>query len=118
MRLTICLLLLVLGGCAGYARLEWKHPQGLDDNQRLTAQRECRELAHREARYQSFFYADPFFPFHRSFYYHGSYHTGSFWYEHQLHLKYQDDINRFYRFCMEAKGWRLEQVVEDETVLP
>lgn len=108
MKYIVILMLLVLGGCAAYPRLIWEHPQGFDADQRLQAQQECRELAHREARYQSFFYGDLFFPFHRSFYYHDRHYPSStFWYEHHRQLKYQDDLDRFYHLCMEAKGWRL-----------
>lgn len=114
MRIVVCLLLFVISGCATQSRQVWEHPQGLDADQRLAAQRECRDRAHQEARYQLFFYADPFFPFYYSFYYHNRSYGSSFWYEHQRHMKYQDDLNRLYRFCMEAKGWRLKQIEIDE----
>lgn len=107
MKYTVILLLLILSGCAT-STLVWEHTQGLDAEQRLLAQQECRELAHREARYQSFFYDGLFFPLRSSFYYHERYYAPSpFWYEHNRQMRYHDNANRFYRLCMEAKGWRL-----------
>lgn len=104
----IVLLFLILTGCAARVPLVWEHPQGFDTDQRLQAQQECRELAAREARYQSFYYGDQYFPFHRPFYYHRDrYNSRFFWYERHRQMKYLKDSSRFYRLCMEAKGWQL-----------
>lgn len=111
MRIMILLFVLFLSGCATRGALVWEHSQGYDDQQLQQAQRECRQLAQREARYPYFYYKEPLFPFHRPFYYH-SRHYGSdlFWNDHFMQLRYQEELSRLYRICMEAKEWRLVRV--------
>lgn len=108
MRAITLIFLVFLTGCAARGALVWEHSHGHDDRQLRQAQQECRQLAHREARYPFFYYKDPLFHFHRPFNYHGRYYASDlFWNDHFAQLRYQEDVSRLYRICMEAKGWRL-----------
>lgn len=107
----ILIFLIFLSGCAARGALVWEHSHGHDDRQLQQAQKECRQLAHREARYPYFYYKDPLFPFYRPFNYHGRYYGRDLlWNDHFAQLRYQEDVSRLYRICMEAKGWRLVRV--------
>lgn len=108
MKIIGLMMLVFLSGCAIRSGLEWQHIHGDNDRQLQIAQKECRQLAHREARYPSYFHTDPLFPFYRPFNYYGRhYDKGYLWHDHFAQLRYQDDLSRLYRICMEAKGWRL-----------
>lgn len=96
-----------VGGCASGTYWTWEHPtygQG-----RLGAdQQECRQLARQEANRNDFFYGYGSYPlywphFSRRYYYDPYWD----WYYHDRFMRYQNDLDRYYRLCMKAKGWSL-----------
>lgn len=116
MKALLVLLIILLSGCATRSTLVWEHSQGLNDTQLLSAQKECRQLAHRETRYPYFYHSDLYYPFYRPFYYHDRYYAADFfWHDHYRQMWYQDELSRLYRLCMEAKGWRLVPALPPET---
>jgi hypothetical protein len=107
MKYAAVLFFLLLAGCAGRVTYTWQHDQGLDAVQLARAQPECRDLAYREARFEYFFYRDPFYPLYRPFPYYDRYYPDSFfWHDHYRQIWYQEDLSRLYHICMEAKGWQ------------
>lgn len=109
MRIIFLLFLIFLTGCAGRDTLVWEHSEGYGDPQLLQAQKECRQIAQREARYPYYYYSDPLFPFYRPFHYYDRHYYAEdlIWRDHFAQMRYQDELSRLYRVCMEAKGWRL-----------
>jgi hypothetical protein len=115
MRIYMLLLLVFLTGCAARGALVWEHSEGFGDLQLQQAQKECRQIAQREVRYPYYPYGDPLFPFYRPFYYHDRHYAyDSIWYDHFAQMRYQDELSRLYRICMEAKGWRLIRIIPQE----
>ncbi len=115
----ICLfIVLILAGCTGRGMLVWEHPQGLDNQQLLQAQKECQQIAHRETRFPHYIYGtygSPLFPFYRPFYYHDRHYADDvIWHDHVEHMSYQREFNRLYRICMTAKGWSLVYIPAEE----
>lgn len=111
MRIIIFVCILLLTGCAGRGALIWERTEAYSDRQLQQAQNECRQIAQREARSPFFYYHDSPFPFYRHFNYHGRYYGSDLlWNDHFAHLRYQNELSRIYRVCMEAKGWRLVRV--------
>jgi len=115
MKVIILLLFVFLTGCAGRGVLVWEHTEGLGDLQLQQAQKECRQIAQREMRYPYYTYGDPLFPFYRPFYYHDRYYADEWiWRDHFAQMRYQEELSRLYRVCMEAKGWRLVRILPQE----
>ncbi|MBW6508277.1 MAG: hypothetical protein K0A94_01910 [Desulfuromonadales bacterium] len=111
MRVIILLFLIFLTGCASRGTLVWQHSEGYGDQQLQQAQKECRQIAQREARYPYpyYYYGDSLFPFYRPFYYQDRHYYAEdwIWRDHFTQMRYQEELSRLYRVCMEAKGWRL-----------
>lgn len=116
MRVIILLFLVFLTGCASRGTLVWEHSEKLGDLQLQQAQKECRQIAQREARYPYYYYSDPLFPFYRPFYYHDRYYYAGdlIWRDHFAQMRYQEELSRLYRVCMEAKGWQLVRIPPPE----
>ena len=115
MKIIILVLFVFLTGCAGRGVLVWEHPEGLDDLQLQQAQNECRQIAQREVSYPYYPYGDLLFPFYRPFNYHGRYYADDWiWRDHFAQMRYQEELSRFYRVCMEAKGWRMIRILPQE----
>ncbi|MFO7766544.1 MAG: hypothetical protein R6V33_08950 [Pelovirga sp.] len=111
MRVMIFVFVLFLAGCAARGTLVWEHTEAHSDRELQQAQQECRQLAQREARFPYFYYHDSPFPFYRPFNYHGRYYGSDlFFNDHFAHIRYQEELSRLYRVCMEAKGWQLVRV--------
>jgi hypothetical protein len=112
MKIIMLFLFILLTGCASRGALVWEHSEGLGDLELQRAQKECRQLAQREARFPYYPYGDPLFPFYRPFYYHGRYYVDDWiWRDHFAQMRYQEEFSRLYRVCMEAKGWRLVRIL-------
>lgn len=117
MRLIIMMITaLLLTGCAARGTLVWQHSQGYDDTRLEADRKDCLRLAQREVRYPYFYYNDPFFPFYPPFPYHGRYYYpgNTLWYDHFQQVRYQDELNRLFHLCMEAKGWHLVRIPAPE----
>lgn len=116
MRVIILLFLSFLTGCAGHGALVWEHSEGFGDQQLQQAQNECRQIAQREARYPYYYYSDPLFPFYSPFHYYERhyYPENLIWRDHFEQMRYQEELSRLYRVCMQAKGWRLVRLPSQE----
>lgn len=94
-------LLLLLSGCGSHSNRTWQHPDKQGELQLLKDWKECRELAQTEVAQINYFY---------NFYgggmyelpYYGPYYRGD---------RYQDDVERFFRVCMKAKGWQRVKII-------
>ena len=116
-RLLFCGILLVvsLTGCVAGGQWTWRHPGGLGEQQLAVDREACLTLAHREARAVEYRYLWP-----RSYwgtplfappgFYHRPYYN---WYRYDMSFRYQDELRRFFRFCMEAKGWQRVRLPTD-----
>jgi len=114
MKILLLFLIILLTGCAGRGAFVWEHTEGLGDLQLQQAQKECRQIAQREVRYPYDLYrpySHTLFPFYRPFYYHNRHYVNDWiWHDHFAQMRYQDELSRLYRVCMEAKGWRLVRI--------
>lgn len=117
-------MLLFLGGCASSSYWAWQHPDKQGELQLLKDQKECRDLAQAEVakiNYYFDFYNMYDFPYywpsprdrhHRPVL--RSYHPYFGSYGHYRFLQQQDDLDRFFRICMKAKGWRRVKIDPDK----
>lgn len=116
-KFILLLLALVLNGCAGNSYWTWEHPQGLGSQQLQKDELECRRLAEREANISSYRYYYYDYPYYDLYAYRGRHHPAYYdwtWYNHYRFIQYQDDLDRYFRVCMTAKGWQL--VRKEKTV--
>lgn len=115
MKIIILFLFILLTGCAGRGALVWEHNEGLGNLELQQAQKECRQIAQREARFHYYSYGNSLFPFYRPFHYHDRYYVDDWiWRDHYAQMLFQDELSRLYRVCMEAKGWRLVRVLPQD----
>ena len=102
------LLIIFLCSCAGGSYWVWEHPDGLDQQRFLKDQEECRKLAQTEAdriRYRYYFYDFPYYiPHHYRDRNYFPYDPWS-WNSHYRFIRYQEDLEMFYRICLQSKGW-------------
>ena len=104
-------LLLLLCGCVSHSQWIWQHTDKLGELQLLKDRKECRELAQTEVvqinYYYDFYGYDMYdFPFYGPYYrdrYYRPYFRG---YHQYRFFQQQDDLGRFFRVCMKAKGWQ------------
>ena len=101
-------LLLLLAGCVSGGHWTWTHPAGYGGQQLAHDREVCLALANREAgrnhyryRWSDLYWGSSFYP------YPGFYQRPYFdWYRYDYGFRYQDELRRFFRICMEAKGWQ------------
>lgn len=107
-RVFLLLALAFLTGCAPAMRWTWQHPNGATDQQLQSAIADCDRIAWDEVNRTNYFplwpypsaYSDRFF-FRHNYYY---YYDDPF-YASPSQRRYFDQ-QRFFRLCMESKGWR------------
>ncbi len=103
--------LLLLSGCLGNSYLAWQHPAGLSNAELQTAKAQCRQLAQNEV--NRFDYYEPYYdhPFYYERYSRGGHYRPYFWRRsyYDFH-RYNIDLDRFYKVCMQAKGWYLVRI--------
>jgi len=108
LRIVFPLICLLLTGCA--TPWVWEHPQKLGPEELQAATAECEQLAREEANRNDYFLPGPypyFSPYPSRFndyrYAYPYDYPFSFYYDSQRRF---DDLQRFFRICMQAKGWR------------
>jgi len=109
--LLALLLPIVLGGCVNKSHWVWKNPEKPAESDYLKDEKECNELAQSETSRIDYYYgyhslfSSPFY----TPYYHDrcSYHPFA---NDDRYFRQQDDLERFFRICMKAKGWKLIKV--------
>lgn len=114
-RFSLIFKILFFSGCAGSGHWTWQHPEKQGELLLLQDKKICRELAQSEVKKINYFYdyysmyRFPFFsPFygrrHYKPYAWNQYHSLSS-IHHYSFLQQQDDLERFFRICMQSKGW-------------
>jgi hypothetical protein len=109
--LPTLLLPIVLGGCVNKSHWVWKHPEKPTELEFLSDKKECNDLAQEESSKIDYYYgyrslfSSPFYtPYYHDRY---SYHPFA---NDDRYFRQQDDLERFFRVCMKAKGWELVKV--------
>ncbi len=107
LRLIALFTVLLTCGCVGNTYWAWEHSDNLDSNRLAQDRQECQNLAKKEVEQYNFFYNSYNFPFYPRHFYYDRYGRSYFgWRSHYEFLRYQDDLKRYFRICMQAKGWQ------------
>ena len=107
--LAIFPVLVLLNGCVSKSYWAWEHDDQDKKHLQVKDEQECRELARKEADKFSYYCYDT----GASIYWPPPYDRYRIeqpdwgWNNHYRFLRYQDNLERLFRFCMQAKGWRL-----------
>ena len=107
--LTIFPVIVLLNGCASNSYWAWEHDEQGKKHLQGKDEQECRELARKEAVKFDYYYYDT----GGSVYWPPPYDRYRIerpdwgWNGHYRFLRYQDKLERLFRFCMQAKGWHL-----------
>jgi hypothetical protein len=113
----LILLLIILGGCVSKSHWVWKNPEKLTELELLKDKQTCRDLARLETSQINYYYnyspfGAPFgFPSYAPYYY-DRYRYRCPFFNNGHYFQRQDDLKRFYRVCMKAKGWKRVEIEE------
>ena len=106
---AVFMLLLLLCGCVSHSHWTWQHPDKQSELQLLKDRKDCRDLAWAEVAQANYFYDfyDRYaFPFYDPYYHNRFYPLHFHGYYHYQFFQRQEDLERFFRICMKAKGWQ------------
>jgi hypothetical protein len=111
-------MLLLLCGCVGNSYWTWQHPDKQSELQLLKDRNECRNLAQTEVAQINYFYdfydyGMDDFPFYAPSYRNRFYRPYFRGYHNYKFFQQQNDLERFFRICMKAKGWQRVKIEPD-----